>query len=187
MPLIHFFESDAGVLSPVTCGIGGMRHHHEGQARDAACDRDAGLPSTALPLLVDGRQLVVRIEVGAAESGKVLAAAEHAAVAQAAQKCARVGDGFLRRLARQCANPARSSTLRIARSNTGAKSVLKPSARTSSPIRRPCRRKSFFDPAAATSAHRRDGRDDVAQAIDRAALHVDAEKHRRGRWSSARR
>ena len=39
------------------------------------------------------------------------------------------------------------------KSRTGAKSVLNPKVRTSSPIRRPCLRKSFFDPAVQFGLH----------------------------------
>ena len=184
MSRIHFLDSDAGVLI-----AGNLRDRpHAPPSRRASGrtvrDRAAGLPSTSASRASRSPgNLVVRVEPGLAQAGKMLAAAHTVAVAEAAQKLARIEHVSAWAGPRRCARSERSCDAGNCRSSTGAKSVLNPE-----------RAHLFADQAAMLaeerlrSARRHLGdrghrRDHVAQAIDGAALHIDAEEQRRRRLS----
>ena len=80
----------------------------------AAHDREEDLRSTAASTAWRSRQFAVRIEIGFTQSGKVLAASEHMAFAQSAQKLAGVCDGCLWLAARPCASLGHFSTAQAA-------------------------------------------------------------------------
>src|SRR5271157_402112 len=149
--LIHFFESDAGAYSPVTCGYAACATITNGNSRRSSrYGSRSSFHSRCRDFAINGRSLC-ESRLASPSPGKCL---PHPITLQSRSP---------RRNSRPyvitCFGSAETvrdvSTffdVSNCRSSTGAKSVLNPRARTSAPMMRPCLRKSFFEPAAATSA-----------------------------------
>ena len=76
----------------------------------------------------DHRQIMMGIEIAFAEPGEMLAGADHACRFQPGQKFARIRDYLLGDRLKRRASSSPCARLQSARSSTGAKSRLKPSA-----------------------------------------------------------